>query len=48
MTGYAEKAAAGGFFASGMEDLLTKPFPIEILIERTRQMLDLRGAKSGD
>jgi DNA-binding response OmpR family regulator len=40
MTGYAENAAlAGGFLEPGME-MITKPFAIEALAKRIRDMID--------
>jgi DNA-binding response OmpR family regulator len=40
MTGYAETAAmANGFLEPGMA-MITKPFPIQTLIDRVRTMLD--------
>ena len=44
MTGYAENAALpGGFLQPGME-LITKPFAMEILAQRLRQMLESQPA----
>jgi PAS domain S-box-containing protein len=42
MTGYAETAAlAGGFLEPGMH-MLTKPFPMEVLAERIKEMIEGR------
>jgi CheY-like chemotaxis protein len=40
MTGYAENAAVGhGFLEPGME-MITKPFPLDVLAERIRRMIE--------
>ena len=40
MTGYAENAArASGFLEPGME-ILTKPFPMEVLTQRIKRILE--------
>jgi PAS domain S-box-containing protein len=41
MTGYAEKAASSTFLENGME-IITKPFAMEILAARIRQMIERR------
>ncbi len=42
MTGYAaDAAAAHGFLEHGME-MITKPFPIEALVARIRDMLQAK------
>lgn len=44
MTGYAENAAVGhGFLEPGME-MITKPFPLDVLAARIRQMIEGRQA----
>jgi CheY-like chemotaxis protein len=49
MTGYAENAAInGGFLDPGME-MITKPFPIDVLTQRIRSMIESgQSAGSGD
>jgi PAS domain S-box-containing protein len=39
ITGYAENAAMAGFLAPGMQ-MITKPFPIELLARRIRAMIE--------
>ncbi|MES2626136.1 MAG: PAS domain S-box protein [Pseudomonadota bacterium] len=41
MTGYAEKAASNSFLQEGME-IITKPFPMDLLAERIRSMIETR------
>jgi CheY-like chemotaxis protein len=41
MTGYAEKAAASGDFLGEREDMVIKPFEIDILLKKVRGMLAL-------
>ncbi|KTS40188.1 hypothetical protein NS228_12160 [Methylobacterium indicum] len=39
ITGYAENAAMAGFLAPGMQ-MITKPFPIDLLAQRIRAMIE--------
>jgi hypothetical protein len=39
MTGYAEKAAAKSFLGTGME-IITKPFTMDILAVKIREMIE--------